>query len=52
MFHNTPVFIGITELMLRALVIEQKHNKMQDQTLLLLDNTDVVLSYCSVIIKY
>jgi hypothetical protein len=52
MWHNTPVFIGISELALRALVLEQKQqSRSESDDGASLDNADVGLIYGSVIIR-
>uniref|UniRef100_A0A914KHN0 Uncharacterized protein n=1 Tax=Meloidogyne incognita TaxID=6306 RepID=A0A914KHN0_MELIC len=50
MWHDTPVFISISELVLRALVLDQKRHGAKGSVGL--DNADVGLILCSVIIRF
>jgi len=50
MWHDTPVFISISELVLRALVLDQKRHGAKGSVGL--DNADVGLILCSVIIRW
>jgi hypothetical protein len=49
MWHDTPVFISISELVLRALVLDQKRQSSKGS--IGLDNADVGLILGSVIIR-
>ena len=49
MWHDTPVFISISELVLRALVLDQKRHSSKES--IGLDNADVGLILGSVIIR-
>lgn len=52
MGHDTPVFIGISELVLRALVLDQQNHCAASQGQMPLDNADIGLIYGSVIIRF